>query len=223
MFQVKGRPETKALPILVSSIEQAATLARELPNAFLVLAHAFWPGALTIVVEATHRLPLKVTGNSGRVALRWARSALACALIDAVGNPITGTSANLSGFPACTSAERTGETTWRTASADSGFGRYRSGARVHDCGIDGKDWWVAREGSIPEERNPQSIGIVVGGDVDAPHGSKGSGAASSAPTNRAGPFEAQGKPFATQGKQAAPLQAHLPRRGYFRTIESIKS
>ena len=54
VFRVKGRAENKALPILVNSIEQAVTLARDLPDSFLVLAHKFWPGALTLVVEATH-------------------------------------------------------------------------------------------------------------------------------------------------------------------------
>src|SRR6202050_2134545 len=104
VFQVKGRPETRALPILVNSVEQAVSLAREVPDAFLTLASKFWPGALTIVVEATHRLPLKVTGNSGRVALRWADSRIAAALIEASGGPVTGTSANLSGHPSCTNA-----------------------------------------------------------------------------------------------------------------------
>ncbi len=99
-FRVKGRPETKALPILVSSIEQAVTLIRDVPDSFLILAQKFWPGALTLVVEATHRLPLKVTGNTGRVALRWANMSVPTAIIEAVGGPITGTSANLSGFQA---------------------------------------------------------------------------------------------------------------------------
>ena len=87
VYQVKGRAENKALPILVDSIEQAVMLAREVPDAFLVLAHKFWPGALTLIVEATHRLPLKVTGNSGKVALRWADSRVTSALIGAVGGP----------------------------------------------------------------------------------------------------------------------------------------
>src|ERR1700683_227168 len=104
VFQVKGRSETKALPILVNSIEQALTLVRDVPDTFLTLAHKFWPGALTLVVEATHRLPLKVTGNTGRVALRWADSHIATALIEAVGGPVTGTSANISGRASCTCA-----------------------------------------------------------------------------------------------------------------------
>ncbi len=104
VYEIKGRPESKALPILVNSIEQAVSLVRDVPDNFLVLASKFWPGALTIVLEATHRIPLKVTGNTGRVALRWAHSKVTTEIIDAVGGPVTGTSANLSGSPACTNA-----------------------------------------------------------------------------------------------------------------------
>ncbi|HWG59182.1 MAG TPA: L-threonylcarbamoyladenylate synthase [Candidatus Acidoferrales bacterium] len=150
VFRIKGRAETKALPILVNSIEQALALVREAPDAFLLLAQKFWPGALTLVVEATHKLPLKVTGNSGRVALRWADSRIASALIEAAGGPITGTSANLSGFPSCTNAQQIVK---------------QLGARlplVLDAGdtgallastivrIDGNEWAIAREGALPE-------------------------------------------------------------------------
>ena len=57
IYRVKGRPETRALPILVNSIEQSITLTRDLPANFLKLAHKFWPGALTILVDASHRIP----------------------------------------------------------------------------------------------------------------------------------------------------------------------
>jgi L-threonylcarbamoyladenylate synthase len=106
VYRIKGREEKKALPILVSSIEEAAVLARELPDAFFKLARRFWPGALTLVVDASHRIPLKVTGGTGRVALRWPNSAIACAVIQACNTPITGTSANISGFPPCSNAEQ---------------------------------------------------------------------------------------------------------------------
>jgi tRNA threonylcarbamoyl adenosine modification protein (Sua5/YciO/YrdC/YwlC family) len=106
VYRLKGRPEQKALPILVGSIEQAVQMVRDLPDAFLQLTHAFWPGALTLVVDASHRIPLKVTGNTGRIALRWPKSKIACAVVDACAIPVTGTSANISGFPACSSAEQ---------------------------------------------------------------------------------------------------------------------
>ena len=124
VFRVKGRPESQALPILVNSVEQAITLIRDVPDGFLTLANKLWPGALTLVVGATHRLPLKVTGNTGNVALRWPDSRVATALIEAAGGPITGTSANLSGYPSCTTAASDRRAAGRAAAADSRFGRY---------------------------------------------------------------------------------------------------
>ena len=150
VFQIKGRPETRALPILVNSVEQAIALVRDVPDAFLTLANKFWPGALTLVVEATHRLPLKVTGNSGRVALRWADSRIATALIEAVGGPVTGTSANLSGHPSCTSA---GETLHQLGDRiplilDAGeTGGILASTIVR---IDDDQWSIVREGALPD-------------------------------------------------------------------------
>src|SRR5262245_65680062 len=67
-FRVKGRQEDRALPILVNSLDQAMLLAREVPRNFLRLAEQFWPGALTLVVDASHRLPRQVAATPGRLA-----------------------------------------------------------------------------------------------------------------------------------------------------------
>lgn len=150
VFQVKGRPETRALPILVSSIEQAVTLVRDVPNVFLVLAHKFWPGALTLVVEATHRLPLKVTGNSGRVALRWPDSRITTALIDAAGGPVTGTSANLSGFPSCTNAQQIVKQLGDRLPLILDGGDTGETLASTIVRVDGDDWAIAREGAVSE-------------------------------------------------------------------------
>jgi L-threonylcarbamoyladenylate synthase len=106
IFRVKGRPDERALPILVNSLDQAMLLAREVPRNFLRLAEEFWPGALTLVVDASHRLPLKVTANTGRIALRWPRSEVVARLIEEFDGPLTGTSANLSGSEACSDAQQ---------------------------------------------------------------------------------------------------------------------
>ena len=158
VFRTKGRPETRALPILVNSHEQAAELARELPDNFLLLANKFWPGALTLVVEATHRLPLKVTGNSGQVALRWADSAVACALIDAVGGPITGTSANLSGFPACTNATQLVKQLGDRLPLVLDAGETGATLASTIVTLRGDEWTIAREGSVPEEEIRKALG-----------------------------------------------------------------
>src|SRR5258708_14925540 len=99
IYRVKGRPERRALPILVNSTEQAILLSREAPRKFLRLAQAFWPGGLTLVVNAAPRIPLKLTPGTGRIALRWPDSTVVRRLIDEFEGPVTGTSPNLSRFP----------------------------------------------------------------------------------------------------------------------------
>jgi L-threonylcarbamoyladenylate synthase len=158
VFQVKGRSETKALPILVNSIEQALTLVRDVPDTFLALAHKFWPGALTLIVPATHGLPLKVTGNSGRVAIRWADSRITTALIEAAGGPITGTSANLSGFPSCTNAQQIVKQLGDRLplvldSGDTGGVLASTIIKLSD-----NEWTVVREGAIPESEIRSALG-----------------------------------------------------------------
>lgn len=149
VFQIKGRPENRALPILVDSIEQAVSLSRDVPNAFLILAQKFWPGALTIVVDATHKLPLKVTGNSGKVALRWPNSRITTALIGAVGGPVTGTSANLSGHPSCSNAVDLAEQLGKRLPLILDSGDTNGTLASTIVRIDGDTWSIAREGAIP--------------------------------------------------------------------------
>ena len=57
IYRVKGRPETRALPILVNTIAQAISLARDVPYSFHKLAAKFWPGPLTLLVEASTGRP----------------------------------------------------------------------------------------------------------------------------------------------------------------------
>ncbi len=151
IYRVKGRPENRALPILVNSVAQAATLGRELPPNFFKLAKAFWPGALTIVVDAAHSLPLKVTANKGRVALRWPNSPIACAIIEQLGGPITGTSANISGYASCSNARELAKQLGDKLPLilDSG----ETGASVSSTivTLDGEEWKIVREGKISGE------------------------------------------------------------------------
>lgn len=151
VYAIKGRPETKALPILVDSLEQAVLLARDLSDTFLFLANKFWPGALTLVIEATHRLPLKVTGNTGRVALRWPSSRVASAVIGAVGGPVTGTSANLSGFPSCTNAQQLVRQLGERLPLILDGGDTGELLASTIVAVRGDEWSVAREGAISEE------------------------------------------------------------------------
>jgi L-threonylcarbamoyladenylate synthase len=103
VFHAKGRESHRSLPILVGDLIMAEELASELSNRFFVLARRFWPGPLTIIVPASAKVPLKVTGNTGRLALRQSRSKVANQLIAMLNQPLISTSANISGRPTCRS------------------------------------------------------------------------------------------------------------------------
>lgn len=109
IFRIKRRTADRPLPLLVSSLDQAADLTLDPPRLFFTLAERFWPGPLTLVLPASRRIPLKVTANTGKVGLRWPRAPLAEALVAAAARPLTGTSANLSERPACTTAAEVDE------------------------------------------------------------------------------------------------------------------
>lgn len=103
VFQAKGRDIHRALPLLVSDLIMAEELAKEVSARFRLLARYFWPGPLTIIAPASSRVPLKVTGNTGRIAMRQSKSKTANALLERLGQPLIATSANLSGQPTCAS------------------------------------------------------------------------------------------------------------------------
>src|ERR1041385_2644745 len=77
VFRAKGREPHRSLPILVGDLISAEEISGELNNRFYILARRFWPGPLTIIVPASAKIPLKVTGNTGRMALRQSRSTIA--------------------------------------------------------------------------------------------------------------------------------------------------
>ena len=101
VFVAKGREPHRSLPLLVTDVMMAEELAKEVPSRFYVLARRFWPGPLTIILPASAKVPLKVTGNTGRLALRQSRSKVANALLEELGQPLIATSANISGKPTC--------------------------------------------------------------------------------------------------------------------------
>jgi L-threonylcarbamoyladenylate synthase len=99
VFKAKGREAQRSLPMLVSDMFMAEDLVREVTVRFNLLARHFWPGPLTMIVPASEKVPLKVTGNTGRLAMRQPRTPVVCAILEKLDQPLVGTSANLSGQP----------------------------------------------------------------------------------------------------------------------------
>ena len=103
VFSIKRRPACKPVLVLVPGIGDLEGLVDTIPDYASHLL-ALWPGGLTLVFRAGRNVPSVLTGGSGKIGVRLPAHPVAWALADAFGGPITGTSANLSGFPAVASA-----------------------------------------------------------------------------------------------------------------------
>ncbi|HUQ85161.1 MAG TPA: L-threonylcarbamoyladenylate synthase [Candidatus Limnocylindrales bacterium] len=101
LFKIRNRPETKATPVLVSGIEMAKDYWSEIPDLVIEkLIKPYWPGALTIVLQCqTEKVPGLVRGGGNTLGLRMPNNQKLLDLIDEVGVPIVGTSANFAGDP----------------------------------------------------------------------------------------------------------------------------
>ncbi len=153
VYEIKSRSRHKPLSLLIESVDQAEELARPLPDEFYRLARRFWPGPLTMIVKAASRLPLKVTANTGNVALRIPSAAIPLAVIQAAAIPITATSANLSGASECTTAEQVRDQLQDRISiiVDGGTSPREVASTIVDLSNDEDRWSIQREGAIPSQ------------------------------------------------------------------------
>ena len=104
LYEVKGRPPYKPISLLVPAMEACAELSAALPPAAFILAEAFWPGPLTIVVQKSSAVPGIVTAGGETVGLRCPDHPLTLRLLREFGGPLAAPSANLSGMPSPKSA-----------------------------------------------------------------------------------------------------------------------
>ena len=103
VYKAKGRQIHRALPLLVRDTLMVEELARDISPWFHLLARKFWPGPLTIIMPASPKVPLRATGNTGRLGVRHASCKITDELIARLNQPIIATSANISGRPTCRS------------------------------------------------------------------------------------------------------------------------
>jgi tRNA threonylcarbamoyl adenosine modification protein (Sua5/YciO/YrdC/YwlC family) len=153
VYDIKTRSRHKPLSLLIESTDQAEELAKPLPQEFYALARKFWPGPLTIIVKAGSRLPLKVTANTGNVALRVPNAKIPLAVVTAAAIPITATSANLSGASECTSAEQVRDQLKGRLNiiVDGGNSPRDVASTIVDLSDEASRWRIIREGAIPAD------------------------------------------------------------------------
>lgn len=151
IYVMKMRVRHKPLSLLLSDIAQAYEVARGLGPHFDRLTERFWPGPLTLIVRAGTRLPLRVTANTGNVALRVPDSEIPRAVVRTLGLPVTATSANVFGAPECTHAvgvrDQLGDRI--PLIVDGGPTARSQHTTIVDLSGAQGGWQILREGAIP--------------------------------------------------------------------------
>jgi tRNA threonylcarbamoyl adenosine modification protein (Sua5/YciO/YrdC/YwlC family) len=97
LYAVKARPMDKAIPLLLASPGDLSRVVVEIPEGARILANAFWPGALTLVVRARETVPLVLRAEGDTVAVRVPDHPVPRQLARMLGHPLAATSANISG------------------------------------------------------------------------------------------------------------------------------
>jgi len=152
LFLLKQRSPGRPLLILIPSIEVLDRYVAHIPPIAHQLIDEFWPGGLTLVFEAGPKVSPLLTAGTDKIGIRLSPHPIATALAQAIGAPITGTSANISGKPACRNA---GEVSgsfkeWVDLILDGGETTGKIGSTVLDITVDPP--LILREGMIHRGR-----------------------------------------------------------------------
>jgi len=104
IFAVKGRDLKNPISLIIGKPDDIYPLVKNVPETAKILMAAFWPGALTIVFQASDKISPLLTAGSGKIGLRISSHPIALKIVQKLKKPLTATSANLSGTPECSLA-----------------------------------------------------------------------------------------------------------------------
>ncbi len=105
VYEIKKRSQAKPLLVLIPDRDVLPAIAQEISPAAVRIMDKFWPGKVSLVFKAQKRVPDNLTAMTAKIGVRLPEHPVAAALVEKVGHPITGTSANLSGQPGCSGIE----------------------------------------------------------------------------------------------------------------------
>jgi len=161
IYQVKERPRDIALPLLLADTAQVTEVAETVPPDAWLLIRRFMPGALTIVLNKSETIPDVVTGGGTTIAVRIPDHPVPVALIQGVGTPIVGTSANVSGRPSPLTAGEVHLQFGDNIDLVIDGGRCSGSRESTIVDVTGKIPVILREGAISREELVQVCGNIV--------------------------------------------------------------
>ncbi len=151
LFEAKGRPTERALPLIAADRAQVVEhLGRLSPEAER-LAAKFWPGPLTLLITAPPSVAAAVTSGTGAVGVRVPADDVARRICAACRRPITATSANISGQPATADPDEVELSLGQRIDLLIDAGRTPGGAPSTIVDVSGASPTLVRAGAIPWE------------------------------------------------------------------------
>lgn len=166
LAELKGRPAGKPFLLLVSGVEMLEATGLVLNANARAMAREFWPGPLTLVLPGGEgNVPSRLRGPEGGVAVRWTSLAPLATLIEAIGEPITSTSANRPGGPTAPGVDAIEETFAEAIAAgellvlDGGVLGNVPPSTLVDC--TGPLPRLVREGAIPRRELRRRVGSMA--------------------------------------------------------------
>jgi len=150
VFEIKGRTEKKPLLVLADSHLMISCIVKDIPPMAQQIMKSFWPGVVTVILEANNSLPVNLTAETGKIGIRKPGHPVAMALVKTVGAPITGTSANLSGFPGCFSIADLDPKIAEEVDLIIDAGTLKGGAGSTVVDVTGEHPVIIREGEVSE-------------------------------------------------------------------------
>lgn len=147
IFEIKGRPEGKPIPLLIKDMVMLSGIA-ESSVLTKPLSDQFWPGALTLIHKLKAELPYLITCGTGKIALRISSHTFMLSLFNLINEPLTSTSANISGDENLTSPKELFDTFEGKVDliVDSGKIPASRGSTIIDLTLDPPK--ILREGDI---------------------------------------------------------------------------
>jgi len=160
VYEVKKRPRNMALPLLLADTAQISEVAEPVPPVAWLLARAFLPGALTIILPSSKAVSDFITAGGRTVALRIPSHPIPIALIEGLKAPVVGTSANLSGKPSPLTADEVYAQFGGNIDLVIDGGKCPGGRESTIVDLSGETPVVVREGAISKEELRQVCEVI---------------------------------------------------------------
>lgn len=161
IFNVKGRPQNHPLIVHIANIDDLQTVASNIHPDAIKLAHACWPGPLTLLLQRSENISMSITGGRDTVAVRIPDNAFTRQLIINLGSPIAAPSANRFGKVSPTTAQHVCDDLQSDVDliVDDGASSIGVESTIVDFSVSPPQ--LLRPGGIPVEDIEQILGYTI--------------------------------------------------------------